>query len=138
MNAKISLQRLWLGVLVIASAAVLGHTLVAPVGTLALGAPFSESAAAEPNLVAAGEMPQALLRDVIRAATQQTGVAGSKMTVIRAEATTWPDSALGCPQPGLAYGDQPVAGYWIVVDAGGLLMDYRTDGLNEYRRCISK
>jgi hypothetical protein len=138
MGIKTSLQRFLLGALVIASAGLLGEMMGTPVGIPALGAPAAMQMAASPNSAAAGGIPRQLLEDVLHAAVQQAGVAVGEVTVIRAEATTWPDSALGCPLPGLVYATQPVEGYWIVVDAGGLLMDYRTDEVSEYRRCIDE
>jgi hypothetical protein len=37
--------------------------------------------------------------------------------VVQAEAVTWPDGALGCPEPGIVYTQALVPGYWVVVEA---------------------
>ena len=36
-------------------------------------------------------------------AERRTGVARSELTVISAEAVTWADGSLGCPEPGMSY-----------------------------------
>jgi hypothetical protein len=81
-------------------------------------------------------MPRDLLADVLALAAQQSGVPAGELTIIRAEATTWPDAALGCPQLGLAYGGTPTPGFWIVLAARGELLDYRAAPGNMYRRCL--
>ena len=42
-----------------------------------------------------------------------------------AGAVTWPNGALGCPQPGFVYTERIEPGYQVVVDAGGRQLDYR-------------
>jgi hypothetical protein len=137
MGSGKSLQRLALGVLALVSAVLLGESLIAPAGSLALTSPGRPPLAAGPNLAAAGEIPPTLLDDVLLAAAAQNGVPLGRLTVIRAEATTWPNAALGCPQPGMAYATGATRGYWIVLEAGGQLLDYRTDARGDYRRCIA-
>ena len=38
---------------------------------------------------------------------------------------TWPDGALGCPQPGIVYAQVLVEGLQVIVTAGGASYDYR-------------
>ena len=38
---------------------------------------------------------------------------------------TWPDGALGCPQPGIVYAQVLVEGLQVIVTAGGARYDYR-------------
>ena len=56
------------------------------------------------------------------------------MTVISAEAVTFPDGSLGCPQPGMVYTQALVDGYKIVAEAGGKTYDYRGTG-STFRLC---
>lgn len=46
-------------------------------------------------------------------------------TVIRAEAVTWPDGSLGCPEPGVMYTQALVDGYQLIIEANGEMYDYR-------------
>jgi hypothetical protein len=41
-----------------------------------------------------------------------------------AEAVTWPDGSLGCPQPGRAYTQALVRGYRIQIVAGDRTLEY--------------
>jgi len=45
--------------------------------------------------------------------------------LIRAEAVTWPNGALGCPRPGAVYTQALVEGMRVLVSAGGHEYDYR-------------
>jgi hypothetical protein len=135
MSSGKSRRRLGSGVLAFVSAVLLAESFLVPVGSQALSSPGRVPIATGPNLAAAGDIPPALLENVLVAAVAQHGVPLGGLTVIRAEATTWPDAALGCPQPGMAYGEGPTAGYWIVLEAGGELLDYRTDARGDSRRC---
>ncbi len=51
-----------------------------------------------------------------------------QIEVVEAKAVVWPDSSLGCPQPGMAYKQVPQDGALIVLRAGGRLYEYHTGG----------
>jgi hypothetical protein len=57
-------------------------------------------------------------------AAQRAGVDEAEVTVVTNEAVTWPNGALGCPQPGQFYTQALVEGYRIVVEAGGQEFHY--------------
>lgn len=67
---------------------------------------------------------QALIRTAMNDAAQRTGADEGTLKVVSAEAVTWPDGALGCPQPGMLYTQALVPGYRIRIDAGGRVLDY--------------
>jgi hypothetical protein len=52
------------------------------------------------------------------------GIDASEVSVSSAAAVTWPDSSLGCPQPGMAYAQVVTPGYLIVLEAGGRHYEY--------------
>ena len=66
------------------------------------------------------EMIEAALDD----AANRSTTARAAITVTSAEAVTWPDGSLGCPQPGMMYTQALVAGYRIVLQAGGQTLNY--------------
>jgi hypothetical protein len=47
--------------------------------------------------------------------------------VSRAEPVDWPDTALGCPEPGRAYAQVITPGYRVVVQAGAQVLEVHTD-----------
>jgi len=57
-------------------------------------------------------------------AARRTGIAAASIKLVAAEAVTWPDGSLGCPQPGMAYTQALVPGYRIRLDAAGQTLDY--------------
>lgn len=82
-----------------------------------------------PASVTPGEgttVPQGILDVVIADAATRTGSPVDDIVVITTKAVTWPDGALGCPQPGFAYTQALEPGYQVVVDAAGTRLDYRT------------
>jgi len=61
---------------------------------------------------------------VLADAVQRTGVDRESLKVESAQAVTWADGSLGCPQPGMNYTMALVPGYRIVVRAGEQTLDY--------------
>ena len=57
---------------------------------------------------------------------QRLSVAVDQITVVSSEYTDWPDSSLGCPQPGMAYSQVITPGYRIVLEQGQKQYDYHT------------
>lgn len=68
--------------------------------------------------------PQALLEAAIDDAAQRTGTPRADIKVMVAEAVTWPDGSLGCPQPGMLYTQALVPGYRIVLRAATGPLNY--------------
>ena len=62
----------------------------------------------------------AALTDAVR----RTGFKKTELEVLSAEAVTWPDGSLGCPQPGMMYTQALVPGFRIRVRAGTETLDY--------------
>jgi hypothetical protein len=56
------------------------------------------------------------------------GVATDSIEVAAAGVVTWPNTALGCPKPGMAYADQVVDGSLIILRAGGREYRYHAGG----------
>lgn len=62
--------------------------------------------------------------DAIVADLAHRGVEGTP-ELVSAEAVTWPNGALGCPKPGMAYTQAMVEGARVVVSVEGVAYDYR-------------
>lgn len=58
-----------------------------------------------------------------------------EINVVSVEETEWPDSSLGCPQPGRAYLQVITPGYRIILAAGGRQHTYHTDQNTMVVRC---
>ncbi|NNC39194.1 MAG: hypothetical protein HKN95_00770 [Acidimicrobiia bacterium] len=84
--------------------------------------------------IVTGEVPAGLM-DAILADAGTRSNAKSAITVVRAQAVTWPDGSLGCPAKGMTYTQALVDGYWVVLDAGGQQLDYRASTSGSFKYC---
>jgi len=54
-------------------------------------------------------------------------ISPDKVQVVSVEAVDWPDTSLGCPQPGMFYAQIIVPGYRIVLSMDGKQVEYHAD-----------
>jgi hypothetical protein len=59
---------------------------------------------------------------------RRSSVPPDRIDVIEAAATVWPNSAMGCPQPGMAYLQVPSDGARILLEADGRRYAYHYGG----------
>jgi hypothetical protein len=57
--------------------------------------------------------------------------------VTQAEAVTWPNASLGCPQPGMAYAEVLTPGYLILLQANNQTFEYHTSQGTEVIYCTN-
>jgi hypothetical protein len=96
-------------------------------GCLSAGNGPPERSSNAPSTHAAMNRPADMQRQIdaaIADASTRTGVASGSIKIVSAEAVTWSDGSLGCPQPGMAYTQALVPGYRIRIDAAGRSLDY--------------
>jgi hypothetical protein len=67
---------------------------------------------------------QTTIDAALDAAARQTGMRRAALVVASAEAITWSDGSLGCPQPGTMYTQALVPGYRVVIRAGSGVLEY--------------
>ncbi len=72
---------------------------------------------------------------VLSDAAQRTGVKKSGLVVESAEAVTWADGSLGCPEPGAMYTMALVPGFRIRLRAGEALLDYHATERGQFLLC---
>lgn len=81
------------------------------------------------------DVPDAVIDRVLSMAGDATGAAVEDVEVLRAQAVTWRDGSLGCPEPGQVYTQALVEGYWVVVRTDGRELDYRAGPDGTPRLC---
>ncbi len=102
--------------------------------------------AGEPSVVAPGtssqpaassdvSLPAEILDPIVADAAARLGVDPSAVSIVSAQAETFSDGSLGCPQRGVMYTQALVDGYQVVVEASGTQLDYRGSGLGQFRLC---
>src|SRR6187399_130308 len=87
-----------------------------------------------PSDAAPEGIPDAVWAAILTDLERQTG-GSSDHDVVSAEAVTWNDSSLGCPQPGQAYTQAIVDGYQVVLEVGGERYDYRVGSGASVKLC---
>ncbi|MGN6756795.1 MAG: hypothetical protein ACTHMJ_10455 [Thermomicrobiales bacterium] len=75
------------------------------------------------------------VRLAIAALADELHVATSTIEVVTAEPVEWPNSSLGCPQPGRAYLQIVTPGYRVVLAANGQRYEYHTNNRDMIVRC---
>jgi hypothetical protein len=90
-----------------------------------------------PPPAVSGEVPDEILERIRRDATSRLGVEAASLEQVRAEAVTWNDGALGCPQPDVVYTQALEPGYWVVLQANGRQLDYRARASGYFFICES-
>ena len=89
----------------------------------------------EMTLPPTGDIPADLVDPMIEEVAAIAAVAESDVTIVRAQAVTWNDGSLGCPEPGGVYTQALVDGYWLVLSAGGQEYDLRAGQDGQFRFC---
>ena len=82
-----------------------------------------------------GDVPTAMLERVIADAASGAGVDQSDVEVVAAEAVTWPDGALGCPQPDQMYTQALVPGYRVILEIDGDELHFHAAESSEFAFC---
>ncbi len=70
-----------------------------------------------------------------RMLANELGCEPDQVAVVSAEAVEWPDSSLGCPQPGMMYLQVITPGYYVVLEHNGRRYTYHTDRGRRAIRC---
>jgi hypothetical protein len=68
---------------------------------------------------------------------QRLNIDPAAIAVLRVEEVDWPDSGLGCPQPGMNYLQVLTNGTFIQLSAGGQLYNYHAGGGRQPFLCTS-
>ena len=83
-------------------------------------------------------VPSDLITNLIEEFSQDESVAVDEVRVARAEAIEWPDGSLGCPEPGILYTQATVRGFWVELEIGDQVFDYRAASDGEFRLCTGE
>jgi hypothetical protein len=115
----------------------LGLTLAACGPAVTEGtSPLATPSAGEPSAggVTIPGAAQPIADLVIQDAAEQSNVDPGAVQIVSIEAVDWPDSSLGCPQPGIVYAQVLTPGFVIVVEASSHRYTYHT-GPDGFVRC---
>jgi hypothetical protein len=82
-----------------------------------------------------GEVPAEIMAALVADASDRTGLDAEAIEVVQAEAVTWNDGSLGCPEPGMFYTQALVDGYHVILEADGEKLDYRVSAAGGFHLC---
>ncbi|MGQ9583992.1 MAG: hypothetical protein ACUVXG_01155 [Anaerolineae bacterium] len=60
--------------------------------------------------------------------SERLAVPPEKIQVLKAEPVDWPDTSLGCPEPGMMYAQVITPGFRVSLQVGDRIYEYHTDG----------
>jgi len=87
--------------------------------------------AAGPAAVSLDSVVEAAIDDAV----ERTGLERDAIKVLSADAVTWGDGSLGCPEPGMMYTQALVPGYRVRLEAGGAVLDYHASARGRPSLC---
>jgi hypothetical protein len=76
-----------------------------------------------------------LVRAAIEDLAQRLGTPSNQIVVTEASRVVWPNSSLGCPQPGMVYAEVITPGFLIILMVGGEDYEYHTSTVTEVLYC---
>ncbi len=113
----------------------------APSSATVAPAPLATPAEAVPTLapVLAGNgiIPAEMLAAMIADLASRAGVPPTEVSVLKAEAVTWPDGSLGCPREGMLYPQVLIDGFRATLSAAGSEYAYHGDGRGNFVYCAN-
>ena len=71
---------------------------------------------------------ESLIENAKEDLAQCLSISTSQIDLVEAKEVVWPDSSLGCPQPGMKYRQVPEDGALIVLQAQGVEFEYHSGG----------
>lgn len=81
------------------------------------------------------DLPAGMLDEVIALAEEETGIDRSEIEVVLAEAVTWSDGSIGCPEEGMMYTQALVPGYRVILDIAGEELAFHAAESGEFSPC---
>jgi hypothetical protein len=97
--------------------------------SVAVPAPSSQPASGDVSL------PAEVTDPIVADAAARLNVDPAAVSIVSAEAETFSDGSLGCPEMGVMYTQALVDGYHVVVAANGTQLDYRGSVPGQFRLC---
>jgi len=95
----------------------------------------SPSPTSSAGLPDSGPVPGDMFAAMVAEAATVADVDESAVQVVRAEAVTWRDGSMGCPEPGMMYTQALVPGYKVVLSAGGGEYHFHANRSGSYTLC---
>jgi hypothetical protein len=97
-----------------------------PAATPPAATPPSEPGPVLPTLPPfEGDVPADIMALLVEESVALAQASVADVSIVRADAVTWRDASLGCPDPDMVYIQVLTPGYWVVLDVAGQIYDWR-------------
>ena len=80
-------------------------------------------------------LPPELLAEILSAGADEAGVEEDAVEVVVAEAVTWSDGSIGCPEPGMMYTQALVPGYRVVLEVDSRQLNFHATEAGDFQFC---
>ena len=90
---------------------------------------------ATPSAPASSAGIDSIVDAAVRDAASRLNVDPKAVEVMRAQAVTWSDGSLGCPEDGMMYAQALVPGYRVTLRAAGQMLDYHAGANGHVALC---
>lgn len=95
-----------------------------------------------PSSLPLGHVPDAIaaraeVKAAVAAEAERKGVSASDVKLAGYADVTWPDGAIGCPQPGMMYTQALVPGHQLILRVGGELASYHAAKGHAFTFCAN-
>jgi hypothetical protein len=91
-----------------------------------------------PQPAPAGQGAERVIQLARQDMAQELNVSIDEIREVSVEAVEWPDTSLGCPQPGMMYAQVITPGFKVVLAAKGQTVEYHTDSGRRVVSCDKK
>lgn len=81
------------------------------------------------------DVDEEMIDAVVEQAAADAGVAADEISVVSADAVTWSDGSIGCPQEGMGYTQALVPGYRVILDVAGEEVHYHAGSDARFFAC---
>lgn len=102
----------------------------------ALGLLLAAPATANGQAQGQEQPPTSVVQAALDAASAQLDVATDNLVVVMAAQRDWPDTSLGCPEPGRTYAQVITPGYVLTIDTDDLVTEIQVNTDTESRATI--
>ena len=79
--------------------------------------------------------PPELLAEIVGAGAREAGVETDAVDIVVAEAVTWSDGSIGCPEAGMMYTQALVPGYRVVLEVDRQQLNFHAAESGDFRFC---
>jgi hypothetical protein len=105
-----------------------------PTCTCASQSVATKTVEATPVVITGGEKAEMIYK-VKADLASRLGISEDEISVVSAEAKTWSDASLGCPEEGVSYIQVLTPGYQIILEYDDTQYDYRTGDMGRIVLC---